>query len=404
MATMRDLDRLALAMPQATKEVADDGRPTYLVHGKFFCFHRRPRPDATDPETGERLDDVLVFRVPDLDVKELMLADDREVFFTTPHWKGYPAVLMRIPDAQEDRPRGARRPRRRGVADARPEARRQGVAGRALGRRAGLWLRAAMPPAARRPSPSGGHAASSRRGSGRPHRPSPRVSATRAPAARLRDGRRGGTRCRPARGRRAHGAPSPSPGSSQSPGMLEYQTSPPARSPTAARTRSSERKNGAASSAVRLAEQLGEPRFGACHLLADLVVAQRLEVGVRPGVVPDLVARRRRGAGRSASPAPSTASPIAKNVPRPPWRSRCAAIGSVHGDGPSSKVRATTGAAIPRRGSITAGHRHEPTRVECESGALVREAPELGEGGAAVGRALPDPRQRGRPMSNQRMR
>ena len=101
MATMRDLDRLALAMPQATKEVADDGRPTYLVHGKFFCFHRRPRPDATDPETGERLDDVLVFRVPDLDVKELMLADDRGVFFTTPHWKGYPAVLMRIPRLKE---------------------------------------------------------------------------------------------------------------------------------------------------------------------------------------------------------------------------------------------------------------------------------------------------------------
>jgi hypothetical protein len=96
-ATMRDLDKLALAMPQATKEVSDDGRPTYLVHGKFFCFHRRPRPDAVDPETGERLKDVLVFRVPDLDVKELMVADERGVFFTTPHWKGYPAVLMRIP-------------------------------------------------------------------------------------------------------------------------------------------------------------------------------------------------------------------------------------------------------------------------------------------------------------------
>jgi hypothetical protein len=101
---MRDLDKLALAMPQATKEVSDDGRPTYLVHGKFFCFHRRPRPDAVDPETGERWKDVLVFRVPDLDVKELMVADERGVFFTTPHWKGYPAVLMRIPTlAQIDR-------------------------------------------------------------------------------------------------------------------------------------------------------------------------------------------------------------------------------------------------------------------------------------------------------------
>ena len=98
MATMADLDKLALAMPQTTKELSDDGRPTYLVHGKFFCFHRSRRRDAIDPDTGERLDDVLVFRVADVGVKELMLADDRGVFFTTPHWDGYSAVLIRIPD------------------------------------------------------------------------------------------------------------------------------------------------------------------------------------------------------------------------------------------------------------------------------------------------------------------
>jgi len=95
---MADLDELALAMPEAEKSVGDDGRPSYAVRGKFFCFHRRPRPDAVDPATGERLDDVLVFRVEGLDVKDLMLADDRGLFFTTPHWNGYPAVLMRIPE------------------------------------------------------------------------------------------------------------------------------------------------------------------------------------------------------------------------------------------------------------------------------------------------------------------
>jgi hypothetical protein len=95
---MDDLDELALAMPHVTKDVSEDGRPTYLVHGKFFCFHRTRRPDALDPETGERLDDVLVFRVDDLDVKELLVADDRGVFFTTPHWDRYAAVLVRIPD------------------------------------------------------------------------------------------------------------------------------------------------------------------------------------------------------------------------------------------------------------------------------------------------------------------
>jgi hypothetical protein len=101
---MRDLDKLALAMPEATKEISDDGRPSYLVHGKVFCFHRGRRPDAVDPETGERLDDVLMFRVDGPEAKELVLADPRDIFFTTPHFNGYPAVLIRIPDlAQLDR-------------------------------------------------------------------------------------------------------------------------------------------------------------------------------------------------------------------------------------------------------------------------------------------------------------
>jgi hypothetical protein len=98
MTTMADLDEFALAMPQTTKDVSDDGRPAYFVHGKLFCCHRGRRRDAVDPHTGERLDDVLMFRVADLDVKELLLADDRHVFFTTPHFNGYPAVLVRIPD------------------------------------------------------------------------------------------------------------------------------------------------------------------------------------------------------------------------------------------------------------------------------------------------------------------
>jgi hypothetical protein len=94
---MADLDKLALAMPQTTKEV-EDGRPAYYVHAKLYCFHRGQRPDAVDAKTGERMKDVLMFRVADLDVKELLLADERSVYFTTPHFKGYPAVLMRIPD------------------------------------------------------------------------------------------------------------------------------------------------------------------------------------------------------------------------------------------------------------------------------------------------------------------
>jgi hypothetical protein len=97
MATMADLDELALSLPQTTKRLTSDGRPEYYVHDKLFCCQRGRRKDAVDAKAGERLDDVLMFRVPNLDVKELLLADARDIFFTTPHFDGYPAVLVRIP-------------------------------------------------------------------------------------------------------------------------------------------------------------------------------------------------------------------------------------------------------------------------------------------------------------------
>ena len=97
---MSDLDAIALALPETSKRLSADGRPEYLVDGKMFCCHRSQRKDALDPETGERLDDVLVFRVPDLDVKELLLGDTRGVYFTTPHFDGYAAVLVRIPNLE----------------------------------------------------------------------------------------------------------------------------------------------------------------------------------------------------------------------------------------------------------------------------------------------------------------
>jgi len=96
MATMADVDELARAMPETVVERADDGRPEYSVRGKTFCLHRSRRRDAVDEATGERLGDVLLFRVPDLDVKDARLADDRGIYFTTPHFKGYAAVLVRI--------------------------------------------------------------------------------------------------------------------------------------------------------------------------------------------------------------------------------------------------------------------------------------------------------------------
>jgi hypothetical protein len=96
MATLADVDEIALALPEMTSARDDEGRPSWSVRDKVVCWHREPRPDAVDPETGERLTDVVVFRVPNIEMKDLLLGDDRGIYFTTPHWNGYAAVLVRM--------------------------------------------------------------------------------------------------------------------------------------------------------------------------------------------------------------------------------------------------------------------------------------------------------------------
>ena len=80
-------------MPGATR-YPDRDRAVYQVGGRSFVFFRTPRPDAVDPETGERYDDVIVFWVDPVD-KDAMVLDESTPYFTTPHFNGHPSVLLR---------------------------------------------------------------------------------------------------------------------------------------------------------------------------------------------------------------------------------------------------------------------------------------------------------------------
>ena len=53
-----------------------------------------------------REDDVIVVMV-DQDEKEALLQAEPEVFFTTPHYDGYPAMLVRLSAIEPDELRGA---------------------------------------------------------------------------------------------------------------------------------------------------------------------------------------------------------------------------------------------------------------------------------------------------------
>lgn len=90
-----DLHRLAQAMPHVSVEVDRSGNRSYEVGRKSFVFFRTPRPDAVDPETGERYDDIVVIWVGSLEDKEAHVQDSSSPFFTTPHFDGPPSVLVR---------------------------------------------------------------------------------------------------------------------------------------------------------------------------------------------------------------------------------------------------------------------------------------------------------------------
>src|SRR4051794_532159 len=82
-------------MPHTTRYPGSEDNPVYRVGGKSFVFFRNPRPDAVDPDTGERYDDVIVFWVATEEDKLAMVQDDSSPFFTTPHFNGHLSVLLR---------------------------------------------------------------------------------------------------------------------------------------------------------------------------------------------------------------------------------------------------------------------------------------------------------------------
>jgi hypothetical protein len=94
-ARVEDVHKLAMGMPYVTIWRGRLGNPIYQVGGKSFVFFRNPRPDATDPRTGERYPDVIVFWVPSESDKQALVQDQVSPFFTTSHFDGHPSVLLR---------------------------------------------------------------------------------------------------------------------------------------------------------------------------------------------------------------------------------------------------------------------------------------------------------------------
>jgi len=96
MATWDDVRRLALALPETTEDLSH-GHLFWRVRDKGFVWERPLR--ASDLKAlGDAAPSgpILGARVEHLVAKEALLADDPDVFFTTPHFNGFPAVLVQL--------------------------------------------------------------------------------------------------------------------------------------------------------------------------------------------------------------------------------------------------------------------------------------------------------------------
>lgn len=94
-ARVEDVRTAALDMPHVTVVQGPRSNPVYQVGGRSFVFFRTPRPDAVDPDTGERYSDVIVVWVGSESDKQALVQDPGTPFFTTSHFDGHPSVLVR---------------------------------------------------------------------------------------------------------------------------------------------------------------------------------------------------------------------------------------------------------------------------------------------------------------------
>ncbi|MGH3483201.1 MAG: MmcQ/YjbR family DNA-binding protein [Nocardioidaceae bacterium] len=96
MASWDDVRRIAMTLPETSERGSGDV-PQWRVKDKLFAWERPlRRPDLE--ALGDLAPDAppLATRVPDLGAREALIADAGDIYFTTPHFEGYPVVLVRL--------------------------------------------------------------------------------------------------------------------------------------------------------------------------------------------------------------------------------------------------------------------------------------------------------------------
>jgi len=93
------LRALALALPEVTGDVGENGQIGFEVGGKGLAWGYLARPS---PKAKRVLVPGVVAIRCTMDTKEMLLEAAPERFFTDDHYRGYPAVLVRLAEIEAD--------------------------------------------------------------------------------------------------------------------------------------------------------------------------------------------------------------------------------------------------------------------------------------------------------------
>ena len=95
MANDADACRIALTFPEAMQSGSG-----FEIRKKGFAWFYQEKIAGQKGRVERR--DVLAIRVAGQEEKEMLIVSDPETFFTTPHYNGFPAVLVRLPAIEID--------------------------------------------------------------------------------------------------------------------------------------------------------------------------------------------------------------------------------------------------------------------------------------------------------------
>jgi hypothetical protein len=101
MASWEDVAAIALALPEVAEEPSY-GERAWKVRKKTFAWERPVRPKEVEhlggfePEGAAPSGEILAVRVADEEAKQALVSSEPEIYFTTSHFDGYPAVLIRL--------------------------------------------------------------------------------------------------------------------------------------------------------------------------------------------------------------------------------------------------------------------------------------------------------------------